>query len=257
MGLLEGKRFLITGVLTDDSLAYFAAKHAQNHGAEIVLSGAGRALSLTQRTAKRLDRPADVIELDVTEDQHLQAAHDFLADKWGALDGVLHAIAFAPQSCLGGGFLTAPWEDVGKALHISAFSLKSLTVALAPLMRKAGGGSVIGLDFDASVAWPVYDWMGVAKSALESTTRYLARELGPDKIRVNLIAAGPYRTVAAKSIPGFELFEEAFCARAPLGWRVDDPDAVGRACVALFSDLLPMTSGEILHVDGGFHAVGA
>lgn len=257
MGLLDGKRYLITGVLTDDSLAFYAARHAQEQGAEIVLSGAGRALSLTQRTAKRLPQTPDVLELDVTLDDHLQAAHDALHAKWGALDGVLHAIAFAPQSCLGGGFLTAPWDDVAKALHISAYSLKSLTVALAPLMRNAGSGSVIGLDFDASVAWPVYDWMGVAKAALESTTRYLARELGKDKIRVNLIAAGPYRTVAAKSIPGFQAVPDAYQARAPLGWDVDDPDAVGRACVALFSDLLPMTTGEILHVDGGFHAVGA
>ncbi len=257
MGILDGKRLLITGVLTDDSLAYSAAFHAQQEGAEVVLSGAGRALSLTKRTAKRLPTPADVIELDVTVDDHLSGAHDYLAEKWGALDGVLHAIAYAPQSCLGGGFLTAPWEDVSTALQISTYSLKSLTVALAPLMRAGGGGSVLGLDFDASVAWPVYDWMGVAKAALESTTRYLARELGPDRIRVNLVAAGPYRTVAAKSIPGFELFEEAFCARAPLGWDVGDPDAVGKACVALFSDLFPMTSGEILHVDGGFHAVGA
>lgn len=257
MALLDGKRLLITGVLNDDSLAFHVAKLAIDEGAEIVLSGAGRALSLTRRTAKRLDPEPETIEIDVTNNDHLVAAQEHLAKKWGALDGILHAIAFAPQSCLGGRFLESPWEDVSQALEISAFSLKSLTMAMHPLFKAAGGGSVIGLNFDAAQAWPIYDWMGVSKAALESTSRYLAKYLGPDLIRVNLIAAGPYRTIAAKSIPGFEKIDEAYQARSPLGWNVDDPEPVGKAAVALFSDLFPVTSGEIIHVDGGFHACGA
>lgn len=257
MGILDGKRLLITGVITEDSLAFGAAQRAQEEGAEIVLSGAGRALSLTKRTARKLKDEPEVFELDVTDKSHLEAIHNNLKDKWGALDGALHAIAFAPASCLGGGFMDAPWEDVATAVNVSAYSLKALTQALLPLFRASGGGSVVGLDFDASVAWPSYDWMGVAKAALESTARYTARETGPDHVRVNLVAAGPIRTIAAKSIPGFEKFEDAFDSRAPLGWDIHDSDAVARACVALLSDWFPMTTGEIIHVDGGYHAIGA
>jgi meromycolic acid enoyl-[acyl-carrier-protein] reductase len=257
MGILDGKRLLITGVITDDSLAFGVAKRAQEEGAEIVLSGAGRALSLTKRTARKLAVEPDVYELDVTEPEHLETVATAIGDKWGALDGILHAIAFAPPSCLGGGFVDAPWPDVATALEISAYSLKSLAVAMLPLMRAAGGGSVVGLDFDAAVAWPAYDWMGVCKAALESTSRYLARDLGAHKIRVNLVAAGPVRTIAAKSIPGFDQFETAFSSRAPLGWDIHDSDAVARASVALLSDWFPLTTGEIVHVDGGYHAIGA
>jgi len=257
MGILDGKKLLITGVLTDDSLAFSAAKRAQEEGAEIVLSGAGRALSLTKRVARKLPVEPEVFELDVTVDEHLANIADALDKKWGRLDGALHAIAYAPPTCLGGDFLEAPWEDVATAVNVSAYSLKALTKALLPLFEKAGGGSVVGLDFDATVAWPAYDWMGVSKAALESVSRYLAREVGPKNVRVNLIAAGPVRTVAAKSIPGFAQFEEAFHSRAPLGWDINNADPVGRACVALFSDLLPATTGEIIHVDGGYHALGA
>jgi enoyl ACP reductase len=257
LGILDGKRLLITGVLTDDSLAFGAAKRAQEEGAVVVLSGAGRALSLTQRTAKKLPMLPDVIELDVTNAEHLAAAAEMLDAKWGGLDGVLHAIAFAPPSCLGGGFMDAPWDDVAVALNVSAYSLKALTGTLLPLFRKAGGGAVVGLDFDAQVAWPAYDWMGVSKAALESVSRYLARDLGADNVRVNLVAAGPVRTMAAKSIPGFDKFEEAFNTRAPLGWDIRDADPVARACVALMSDWFPSTTGEIIHVDGGYHSIGA
>jgi enoyl ACP reductase len=257
MGILDGKKLLITGVLTDDSLAFSAAKRAQEEGAEIVLSGAGRALSLTQRIAKKLPAEPEVFELDVTNEEHLAAIQTSLDAKWGSLDGVLHAIAYAPPTCLGGDFLEAPWEDVSTALNVSAYSLKALTNTLLPLFDKAGGGSVVGLDFDATVAWPAYDWMGVSKAALESVARYLAREVGSRNVRVNLIAAGPIRTIAAKSIPGFDKFEEAFDSRAPLGWDIKNADPVGRACVALFSDLFPATTGEIIHVDGGYHAIGA
>jgi enoyl-[acyl-carrier protein] reductase I len=255
-GLLEGKRILVTGVLTDDSLAYGVASLAQEQGAEIVLTGAGRGLSLTRRVARHLPDPPDVLELDVTVADHVAAVASDLRQRWGALDGALHAIGFAPPSCLGGGFLEAGWDDVKVAMEVSAFSLKVLAAGLRPLMVEAGGGSIVALDFDATVAWPGYDWMGVAKAALESTARYLARDLGPDRIRVNLVAAGPVRTMAAKSIPGFQSFEDAWDGRAPLGWSVVDSSPVARACVALLSDWFPATTGEMIHVDGGFHAMG-
>jgi len=258
MGLLDGKRILVTGVLTDASLAYAVAKLAQEQGAEIVLSGAGRALSLTKRTARKLPTEPEVLEIDVTSPEQLEAAGAALAERWPRLDGLLHAIGFAPPSCLGNGMFAASWEDVSTALNISAYSLKALVEAFKPLLIEAGhdgGASVVGLDFDATVAWPIYDWMGVAKAALESLTRYLARDLGEDGIRVNLIAAGPIRTMAAKSIPGFSVFEESWAERAPLGWDIHNSEVVARACIALFSDLLPMTTAEILHVDGGVHAI--
>jgi enoyl ACP reductase len=258
MGLLDGKRLLVTGVLTDASLAFAVARLAQEEGAEIVLSGAGRALSLTKRTARKLPVETDVLEIDVTSPEQLAQAGAALSERWEQLDGILHAIGFAPPNCLGSGMFAAEWEDVSVALNISAYSLKALIGAFKPLLVNAGhngGASVVGLDFDATVAWPIYDWMGVAKAALESLTRYLARDLGPDGIRVNLVAAGPIRTMAAKSIPGFSVLEESWGDRAPLGWDVNDSEVVARACLALFSDLLPMTTGEILHVDGGVHAV--
>jgi enoyl-[acyl-carrier protein] reductase I len=211
---------------------------------------------LTRRVARKLPTPPEVLELDVTVPEHLDAVATDLRERWGVVDGVLHAIGFAPPACLGGGFLEAPWEDVSVALHISTFSLKALAASLLPLMRAAGGASVVGLDFDATKAWPAYDWMGVAKAGLESTARYLARELGPDHIRVNLVAAGPMRTMAAKSIPGFAKFEEVWGERAPLGWDITDSSSVAKACVALLSDWFPMTTGEMVHVDGGYHAMG-
>jgi enoyl ACP reductase len=251
--LLADKRILVTGVLNDASMAFHVAGRAQEEGAEVILTSFGRVMSLTQRAARRLPTEPEIIELDVTDAAHLDA----LAERVGGhLDGVLHAIGFAPESCLGGGFLTAPWEDVAVALQVSAYSLKALAVACRPLM--SAGGSIVGLDFDNSrVAWPVYDWMGVAKAAFESTARYLARDLGPSGIRVNLVAAGPIRTIAARSIPGFEQFEDAWDARAPLGWNVKDPSPVAAACVALLSDLFPATTGDVVHVDGGYHAIGA
>ncbi|MBM3638425.1 MAG: enoyl-ACP reductase FabI [Actinobacteria bacterium] len=255
MGILDGKRLVITGVLTDASLAFGVAQMAQREGATIVLTGAGRALSLTQRTARRLDTPADVFEFDVTVDEHITSVREQVAASMGAVDGVLHSIGFAPEVCLGDDFLAAQWSDVAVAMQISAYSLKTMADAFLPLMSK--GGSIVGLDFDNTVAWPAYNWMGVAKSALESTSRYLAKELGPRGIRCNLIAAGPIRTMAAKSIPGFKKFEDVWDHRAPLGWDVNDADAVARACVALMSDWFPATTGEIIHVDGGYHAVGA
>jgi enoyl-[acyl-carrier protein] reductase I len=254
--MLEGKHILVTGVLTDESLAFGVARLAQEEGAEVVLTGAGRGLSLTRRIARKLPDPPQVLELDVTVPGHVGTVAEELGSRWGKLDGLLHSIGFAPEACLGGGFMDAGWEDVQVALEISAFSLKLLAGGLRDLMRAANGASVVGLDFDATVAWPGYDWMGVAKAALESTSRYLARDLGPDQIRVNLVAAGPIKTMAAKSIPGFSRFEEVWDERAPLGWSVTDPEPVARACVALLSDWFPATSGEIVHVDGGYHAMG-
>jgi len=250
--LLDGKRVLVTGVLNDASIAFSVARRAQEEGAEVLLSSFGRVMRLTERTAKRLPAEPEIVELDVSSRDDLDA----LAERVGGrLDGVLHAIGFAPESCLGGGFLDAPWDDVAVALEVSAYSLKALAVAALPLMHP--GGSIVGLDFDNRVAWPVYDWMGVAKSAFESVSRYLAKELGPKGIRVNLVAAGPIRTMAAKSIPGFEAFEDVWTQRAPLGWDIKDPEPVAAACVALLSDLFPATTGEMVHVDGGYHAVGA
>jgi meromycolic acid enoyl-[acyl-carrier-protein] reductase len=253
--LLEGKKVLVTGVLTDASIAFSVARLAQEQGAEIVLTSFGRALSITERVARKLPEKADVLELDVTDPAHVQSVSAELEGRWGRLDGVLHAIGFAPEPCLGGDIMKAGWDDVSVALHVSAYSLKALAELAVPLMPN--GGSIVGLDFDARQAWPQYDWMGVAKAALESTTRYLARDLGSRKIRVNLVAAGPIKTVAAKSIPGFSSFEDVWSERAPLGWDVQDREPVAQACVALLSNWFPATTGEIVHVDGGFHAVGA
>jgi len=254
MGLLDGKRLLITGVITDASIAFAVARLAQQEGAQVVLTGFGR-MSLVERVAKRLPEPPPVVELDVADQAQLDSLAERVREHVDGVDGVLHAIGFAPASCLGGGFLDAPWPDVATAVQVSAYSLKSLAVAALPLFAPVGG-SIVGLDFDARVAWPAYDWMGVAKAALESTARYLARELGPKQIRVNLVAAGPVRTMAAKSIPGFSQFEDAWNGRAPLGWDNTNADAVARTTVALLSDWFPATTGELIHVDGGFHAMG-
>jgi len=256
MGLLEGKKILVTGLLTDSSIAFHIARIAQEQGAQVVLSSYGRVLSLTTRIAGRLPKPAPIIELDVTNEVDLAALDARVRAHFpDGLDGVVHSIGFAPESALGGNFLNTSWEDVSTAMHVSAYSLKSLTMAAKPLFT--GGGSVVGLDFDATVAWPKYDWMGVAKAALESTSRYLARDLGAQNIRVNLVAAGPIRTMAAKSIPGFDEFEKVWNERAPLAWDVTDPVPAAKAVVALLSDWFPKTTGEIIHVDGGVHAMGA
>ncbi|MFI5064445.1 MAG: enoyl-ACP reductase FabI [Streptosporangiales bacterium] len=253
MGILDGKRILVTGVLTDASIAFHVARIAQQEGARLVLTGFGR-LSLVERIAKRLPDPPPVIELDVTDSGQLDSLADRVSGHLDGLDGVLHAVAFAPQAALGGNFLDTEWPDVATALQVSTYSLKALAVAALPLM--AGGGSVVGLDFDASLAWPAYDWMGVAKAGLESCARYLAKDLGPKGIRVNLVAAGPLRTMAAKSIPGVNVFEDMWDGRAPLGWDIRDPGPAAQACAALLSDWFPATTGEIVHVDGGVHAVG-
>jgi enoyl-[acyl-carrier protein] reductase I len=253
--ILAGKRLLITGVITKDSIAFHAAEHAQREGAEVLLTSFGRVKRMTERAAQRLPQPVDVLELDVNRPEDLEALTESLRERWGRVDGVLHAIAFAPQDALGGGFMTAPAESAMAAFQTSAFSLKALAAAVAPLMES--GGSVVGLDFDASVAWPIYDWMGVAKAALESVSRYLARDLGPQGIRVNLISAGPLGTVAARGIPGFESLAELWRAQAPLGWDMEDLAPVASAICWLLSDYARAISGEIIHVDGGFHAVGA
>jgi enoyl ACP reductase len=254
MGILDGKRILVTGVLTDASIAFHVARIAQQEGATVILTGFGR-LSLVERIAKRLPDPPPVLELDVTDAGQLDSLAERVSAHVDGLDGVVHAIAFAPGTAMGGNFLNTPWPDVATAVQVSAYSLKALAMAAVPLMGQ--GGSVVGMDFDASVAWPVYDWMGVAKAALESTARYLARDLGPRGIRVNLMSAGPLKTIAAKSIPGFDQFHEMWPARAPLGWDLSDPEPAARCCAALLSDWFPATTGEIIHVDGGVHAVGA
>jgi enoyl ACP reductase len=257
MGLLDGKRVLITGVITDASLAFHVARVAQEQGAQVVLTGFGR-LRLVERIAQRLPQPAPVVELDVSDQGQLDSLAERVTEHLGddsRLDGVLHSIGFAPASCLGeGAFLSAPWEDVATTIQVSAYSFKALSTALLPLLGR--GSSIVGMDFDNRQAWPAYDWMGVAKSTLESVTRYLARDLGPQGIRVNLVAAGPVKTMAAKSIPGFAAFEEAWDGRAPLGWDVNNPEPVARTVCALLSDWLPVTTGSMVWADGGFHAIG-
>jgi meromycolic acid enoyl-[acyl-carrier protein] reductase len=252
---LAGKRLLITGVITKDSIAYHAAEQAQRLGATVLLTSFGRVRRMTERAAARLPEPVDVLELDVNSESDLDALTSELGDRWGQVDGVLHAIAFAPEDALGGKFMTAPAESAAQAFQTSAFSLKALAAALAPLMP--AGAGIVGMDFDASVAWPIYDWMGVAKAALESVCRYLARDLGPAGVRVNLVAAGPLGTVAARGIPGFEQLSELWRAQAPLGWDIADPGPVAAAICFLLSDYARGITGEIVHVDGGFHAVGA
>jgi len=255
-GILDGKRLLVTGVLTEASIAFGVARLAQEQGATVLLSGFGRGLSITTRIAGRLPQPAEVVELDVTDAGHLDGLADALTTKLGGVDGVLHAIGFAPESALGGNFMSASWDDVATAVHVSTYSFAALARAVLPAMPETGG-AIVGLDFDATIAWPAYDWMGVAKAGLESCSRYLARELGKRHVRVNLVAAGPLRTMAAKSIPGFDTYEGIWAERAPLGWDVNDTEPAAKACVALLSDWFPATSGEIVHVDGGVHAVGA
>jgi enoyl-[acyl-carrier protein] reductase I len=252
MGLLDGKRILVTGVLNDASIAFATARMAQEQGAEVVLTSAGRALPLTKRTARKLPTEPPVLELDITDRAHVDALAPSLRELgWDRIDGAVHSIGFAPESCLGQGMFVAPWEDVATAMHVSAYSLKALADAVLPLMT--AGGSIVGYTFDATVTWPAYDWMGVVKAALESASRYLARDLGPRGIRVNQVAAGPIRSIAAKSIPGFKSFEDVWDGRAPLGWDVSDAEPVARTTVALLSEWMPSTTGEIIHVDGGFH----
>ncbi|MCF3121696.1 MULTISPECIES: enoyl-ACP reductase FabI [Streptomyces] len=255
-GILDGKRILITGVLMESSIAFHAAKVAQEQGAEVILTAFPRP-TLTERIAKKLPKPAKVIELDVTNEEHLGRLEGVVREELGGLDGVVHSIGFAPQDALGGNFLNTPFESVATAMHVSAFSLKSLTMALLPLMPEEEGGAVVGLTFDAQFAWPQYDWMGPAKAALEATNRYLARDLGPRNIRCNLVSAGPIGSMAAKSIPGFGELAKVWDSRSPLQWDMADPEPAGRGIVALLSDFFPKTTGEIIHVDGGVHMMGA
>jgi enoyl-[acyl-carrier protein] reductase I len=253
--MLEGKRLLITGVLTKGSIAYTVAERAQQSGAEVLLSGFGRTRRMTERAAAKLPDPPDVLELDVNNPADFETLVDDLRSRWGGVDGALHAIAFAPGDALGGNFMSAPPESAEVAFRTSAYSFKALAGALAPLMDD--GGSLVGMDFDASVAWPIYDWMGVAKAALESVSRYLARDLGEQSVRVNLVSAGPVETPAAQGIPGFEMLAGLWGKQAPLGWDTSDPGPVADAVLFLLSDLARGITGEILHVDGGFHAIGA
>jgi enoyl ACP reductase len=253
--MLEGKKLLITGVINRESIAFEVARQAQEAGAEVLLTSFGRARRMTERSAQKLPQPTDVLELDVNNAGDLENVAGELRERWGHVDGVLHAIAFAPEDALGGKFLDTPAESAEVAFRTSAFSLKALAVALADLYPEEGA-SIVGMDFDASVAWPVYDWMGVAKAALEATSRYLARDLGPRGVRVNLVSAGPLGTLAARGIPGFGDLATAWQRQAPLGWDVEDPAPVASAVLFLLSDWSRAITGEILHVDGGFHAMG-
>jgi meromycolic acid enoyl-[acyl-carrier-protein] reductase len=252
---LEGKKLLITGVVNRESIAYEVARQAQDAGAEIVLTSFGRVRRMTERSAAKLDPVPDVLELDVNQPSDIEAVAEDLRERWGRVDGALHAIAFAPEDALGGNFLNTPAESAVTAFQTSAYSLKALAAGLAGLYPDEGA-SIVGLDFDATVAWPVYDWMGVAKAALESTARYLARDLGPRKVRVNLVSAGPLGTLAARGIPGFGDLASAWQRQAPLGWDVEDPAPVASTINFLLSDAARAITAEIIHVDGGFHAMG-
>ena len=254
--LLEGKRLLITGVLTPQSIAFHVARVCQAEGAEVVLTSFGKAMGLTEKSARRLPQTPPVFEMDANDPSHIDRLQTELAGRWGALDGFLHAIAFAPPDALGGNFLDTPWESARTAFQTSAFSLKAIATGMLPLMKQSGG-AVVSLDFDATVAWPVYDWMGVSKAALESITRYLARDLGPFGIRVNCVSAGPLRTMAAKGVPGFDGLASGWGRRAPLGWDIHDPEPVARTVAFLLSDWSKGITAEIVHVDGGYHAIGA
>jgi enoyl ACP reductase len=254
--LLDGKKLLITGVLTDDSIAFSVAKVAQEAGAEVLLTGVGRGMSLTQRVARKLPSTPDVLEMDVNSPEQIEAVAAEVMRRWGRLDGAVHAIGFMPQDGLGGNFLNTPWESVAFGFQTSAFSLKALSAGLLEPMKAAGRASVVSLTFDGRYAWPIYDWMGVAKAGLEATTRYLARDLGEFGIRVNTVSAGPIRTMAGKSIPGFDQIADTWLKRAPLGWDMTDATAVGHMCCFLLSDWAAMTTGEMIHVDGGYHAMG-
>jgi meromycolic acid enoyl-[acyl-carrier protein] reductase len=256
MGILDGKRILVAGVTMDSSIGFSVARFAQEQGATVLISNFGRALGITRRIAKRLPTEPPVLELDVTDEAHLAGLADAVREHVDGLDGVVHSIASGnPDTLLGGKFLQGPWPDVAQAVQVSAYSLKALAMAANPLMGP--GGSIVGMTFDATVAWPAYDWMGVAKAGLESTSRYLARDLGQQGIRCNLVSAGPLKSLAAKAIPGFDRLESLWTDRAPLGWDPQDQDPTARAVCALLSDLFPATTGEIVHVDGGFHAMGA
>jgi enoyl-[acyl-carrier protein] reductase I len=254
--LLDGKKLLITGVLTDDSMAFAAAQVAQGAGAEILLTSVGRAMSLTQRVAKKLDPAPDVLDMDVNDSLQINAVRAEVMQRWGKLDGVLHSIGFMPQSGLGGRFLDTPWEDVATGFQTSAYSLKALAEGMLEPMKAAGTSSLVSLTFDGRYAWPIYDWMGVAKAGLEAITRYLARDLGPHGIRVNTVSAGPIRTMAGKNIPGFDQIAGAWLNRAPLGWSLTDATPVGQMVCFLMSDWAARTTGEMIHVDGGYHAMG-
>lgn len=280
--ILEGKRILVTGVVNRRSIAYSVAERAQAAGAEVLLTSFGRIRRMTERAAKNLPQSTEILELDVTKPEDFAALTESVRERWGGLDGAVHAIAFAPEDALGGDFLATPAESAKTAFEISAYSYKALAAALAGLFPEppavggedpaagdggdagAGtgeadgtfaGGSLVGLDFDAQVAWPSYDWMGVSKAALEAVNRYLARDLGGRGVRANLVSAGPIATVAASGVPGFSRLTEMWSDAAPLAWNQSDPSPVADTVLFLLSDLSRAISGEIIHVDGGYHAV--
>lgn len=254
--MLAGKRLLITGVVNTDSIAFATAVAALDGGAEILLSSLGRDLDAARRAAAELPGEVPIVEADLTSTEDLEHLAAHIAGTWGHLDGALHAIAFAPQEALAGSFLDAGSQAAARAFDTSTFSYASLARVVAELAPPSGG-SIVGLDFDAAGAWPVYNWMGVCKAGLEAVNRYVARDLGPRRIRSNLIAAGPIHTRAAGGIPDFQRLTDAWDSTSPLPWDAKDSSPVADTACFLLSDLSRMISGEILHVDGGYHAMAA
>jgi enoyl-[acyl-carrier protein] reductase I len=254
--MLTGRRILITGVVNADSIAFATAKRVQELGADVLLTALPRDRRRCEEASRELPRMAGVLPLDATRPEDYEALADELRARWGGVDGALHAVAFAPRDALSGDFLAARPDGVNLAFQTSAMSYAHLGRLLHDLAPEHGG-SLVGLDFDAGGAWPVYNWMGVCKAALESVNRYLARDLGPRNIRANLVAAGPLRTRAASGIPGFDQLEQAWESTAPMRWDVTDAAPVADACCFLLSDMARAITGEIVHVDGGHHAMAA
>ncbi|MDR1265637.1 MAG: enoyl-ACP reductase FabI [Propionibacteriaceae bacterium] len=255
MGILADKRILVTGLTATNSIAFHTAQVAQQEGAKVVVSNFGRAMRMTRRAAAKLDPVPEVLELDVTDETHLASLAERVEPILGGLDGVVHSIGFAdPFKAMGGRFLSTEWEDVAVSMRISAYSLAALARACLPIMT--AGSALVGMSFQANVSWPSYDWMGVSKATLEAVSRYLARYLGPQGIRSNIISAGPVNTLSKRSIPLLQDQDRMWQLRAPLFWDADDATPVAKAACALLSDFFPATTGEIVHVDGGFHSTG-
>jgi enoyl-[acyl-carrier protein] reductase I len=257
MALLSGKKILVTGVLSNRSIAYGVAKAARREGAE---------LALTYQNERFRDRVTDMakelgssiaLPCEVTSDSEISALFDELKKKWGGLDGLVHAIAFAPREAIAGDFLDGiSREAFAQAHDISAYSFAALAKAALPLMKERKASLLTLTYLGSTRVVPNYNTMGLAKASLEASVRYLAASLGPQGIRVNGISAGPIKTLAAAGIAGFSKILKFVEEHAPLRRNVTTED-VGNAAAFLLSDLAAAITGEILYVDAGFSHVVA